>query len=389
MRTIFHVDMDAFFASVEVLCNPKLRGKPVIVSGSPETRSVVSSTTYETRKFGIRSGMSAVEARMRCPQAIFVEGNPKKYLYYSMRIQEILFRFSPQMEPFSIDEAFLEVAPCWHQAGRVESLAFQIKQTIKEELFLTASVGAAANKMMAKIGSKMNKPDGVTVIRPEQTQKVLWSLPVEKIWGVGEKTSKALNDLGVVTVQDLAQIPVEWLIRVFGKNGEALRWLAQGIDPTPVKYFDEEEPPKSLGHDITLEKDSGDEQVLLQTLCYLADKVASRLRREQYKAGQLTLKIKYSNFRLRTSQMPLLNYSNYDTDFFGIAQTLWKKMLPLERGVRMLGLSASKLLPIEIANAQQTFFDAEEKKVVGLCQAIDRIRHRFGQTAIARGRCIE
>ena len=388
MRTIFHVDMDAFFAAVEVLGNPRLRGKPVIVSGNPETRSVVASATYEARKYGIRSGMSAVEARLRCPHAIFVEGNPKKYLYYSSRIQEILFRFSPQMEPFSIDEAFLEIPSCWLPPNKVSEIGTEIQKTISSELQLTASIGIGHNKMLAKIGSKMNKPNGLTIIRPENAQATLWALPVNKLWGVGEKTASALHELGIVSIGDLAHIPVDMLRNVFGKNGEALYLFANGIDPTPVKYFDEEEEPKSLGHDITLEKDSGDEPFLLQVISHLADKLASRLRRQKYKASRITLKIKYSNFRLRSSQMPLNKYTNYDAEFFSAATCLWRKMLPLERGVRMLGLNASKLLPTRIAEAQLTLFEDDNHKIHNLCQSIDRIRYRFGAKSILRARSV-
>jgi len=387
MRTVFHVDMDAFFASVEVLCNPKLAGKPVIVGGQPESRSVVAAATYEARKYGIHSGMSCVEARMRCPQAIFVEGSPKKYLYYSTRVQEILFRFSPQMEPFSVDEAFLEICPSWDPSERVCEIGMKMKETIKRELHLTASVGVGPNKMIAKIASKMNKPDGLTVIRPEKVREVLWSLPVDRLWGVGEKTMPTLQELGIVTIGDLARIPVEVLKKVFGKMGEGLYLLSHGFDPTPVKFFDEEEEPKSLGHDITLEKDSGDEEFLSRVLLHLSDKLAARLRKENYKAARLTLKVKYSNFRLRTRQMFLPDYTNYDADLFDTAGRLWQKMLPLERGVRMLGLSASKLLPTNIADAQMNLFEDDRRKVRELCAAIDRIRYRFGRKSIARGRC--
>ena len=248
-RLIFHIDMDAFFASVEQRCNPKLRGKPLIICGDPDSRSVVSTASYEAREYGIHSGMPVGKARRLCPHAVFLCGSPGKYIHYSIQILQIYKRFSPIVEPFSIDEAFLDMSGTkWGWRG-AEEVACRIKALISSEFDMTASVGIAENKLIAKMASSMEKPDGMTVIPPGGFADHFHQLPVDELWGVGEKTVESLRKIGLRTIEDVANSPRSTLTNLYGVAGEHLYFKANGIDNSKVIPYFEGIEVKSVGHE--------------------------------------------------------------------------------------------------------------------------------------------
>ena len=275
MRTILHVDLDAFFAAVEQRDRPELRGKPVIVGGGgPGDRGVVSTASYEARKFGVRSAMPLRTAAALCPHGIFVPVNGRRYQAESRRVMAILRRFTPLVEPVSIDEAFLDVTGTEALWGPGETVARMIRQAIVDETQLTISVGVATTKLVAKIASDLRKPDGLVVVAPGTEATFLAPLPIARLWGVGPQMGAALREYGVATLGDLAALPVDLLVRRFGKHGATLHERALGVDDDPVA---DSGAAKSISHEHTFEVDTNDADVLERTLLGMADGVAGRL----------------------------------------------------------------------------------------------------------------
>ena len=387
---ILHVDLDAFFAAVEQRDRPELRGKPVIVGGGgPTDRGVVSAASYEARAFGVHSAMPLRTAAALCPGGIFVPVDGAKYQVVSREVMAILRRFTPLVEPISIDEAFLDVTGSQALFGDGESIGRQIRVAIRDEVHLTASVGVATTKLVAKVASDLRKPDALVVVPPGQEVAFLAPLPITRLWGVGARTAEALREFGVTTIGDLAGLEQAVLERRFGKVGAALGARARGVDPEPVS---DRAPAKSIGHEHTFDLDTSDRDVIERTLLAMAEGVAGRLRAAGVKAGTVTVKIRDSTFRTITRQRTLPE----PTD---LTEPIWRAALELARPevrairVRLLGVTASNLGE----RVQLQLFSSEgEASVVGgdggrgrrLVEAEDAIRRRFGERAVTRGRLL-
>ncbi len=307
-RAILHVDMDAFYASIEMLENPDLRGQPVIVGGTAETRGVVAAASYEVREYGVHSAMSSYRARQLCPHAVFIPPRMGSYVKYSRRIFAILREYTPLVEPLSIDEAFLDVTGSRKLFGPATEIGRTIKRRIKEEVGLTASVGVAPNKFLAKLASDLEKPDGFVVIKPGQAEARLAVLPVARLWGVGKVTQRQLAKHGVETIGGLLAMPVHQLEGIVGSYAPRLRELARGIDDRPVVVG---ESSKSIGGETTFAEDIADEKRLRGIIDSLAVRVAKRLRKEGYRAHVIHLKARYADFTTvtRATTIPIATAS--------------------------------------------------------------------------------
>ena len=300
---ILHVDMDAFYASVEELDNPQLKGKCVIVAGQSE-RSVVSAANYEARKFGVHSAMPLFQARERCPGAIFLPPRMGRYKELSAKFMSVLREFSPLVEPVSIDEAYVDITGCERLFGGVGKIALTIKKRIKERLSLVCSLGVAPNKFLAKIASDMDKPDGLTIIMPEHVEQFINSLPIHKVPGVGKNTHDKLQLLGIETLGDVKKIPEKILIKKLGKFGHRLTELADGIDRSAVIPLSE---TKSVSAEETLPEDIDDKQVLKKYILGQVEKIGRELRKLKIKARTVSIKIKHSDFKQVTRSVTIKN----------------------------------------------------------------------------------
>ena len=353
-RKILHVDMDAFYASVEQRDRPQLRGKPVIVGGRPEERGVVAAASYEARKYGIRSAMPTARALRLCPHAVLLKPRMGYYRRISQRIREIFLSYTPWVEPLSLDEAFLDVTGSERLFGPAERIGREIKQRIAQELGLTCSVGLAPNKFLAKLASDHQKPDGFTVIRPEEVEMFLKDLPMEKLWGVGPATARKLRAMGLLTVGALRQVPKEKLVERFGKWGLRLWELARGIDDRPVVP---EREPKSLSRETTFPKDIYDDRELDQVLLQLAQEVVKDLREEGRRARTVQIKVRFADFTTITRQCTLLE----PTDSLELIQEAARRLLRErvergDRGVRLLGVGVSNLVVPKTEAEQLSLF---------------------------------
>ena len=380
-RVIGHIDMDAFFAAVEQRDDPKLRGKPVVVGADPaggKGRGVVSTCSYEARVFGIRSAMPISEAYRRCPKAIFLPVDGKKYNRVSAQMFAILENFTPDIEPVSIDEAFMDLTGVWHLHGSPLALAQKIKGRIREELHLTASIGLAPVKMLAKIASDFSKPDGLLEIAPDKVFDFLWPLPVRRLWGVGPKAQERLGQLGVQTVGELARQPRETLVRHFGEPGAHMWELAHAIDPREVVT---EHDTKSVGHEHTFDVDETKKDVLEATLLHLSEKVSRRLRQAGLKGRTIGLKIRWSDFTTFTRAHTLAERTNFADTIFREARSLAAEFIRQGRPIRLIGVRVTQF---DDAYVQESLFDMNASKE-RLHQAVDQIKDKFGDKAIRRG----
>ncbi len=347
MRKIIHVDMDAFFASVEELDNPTIRGKAVIVCGGLTGRGVVSSAAYGARKFGVKSAMPVFRARKLCPHGIFLEGRMERYMEVSLQLMRILKDFTPLVEPVSVDEAFLDVTevagplPPKDFAG-AEEVGRQIKERIKEEMGLTASVGVATNKFLAKVASGMRKPDGFMVITEEEKERVLKDLPVSEIIGVGRVMEKALQEMGIHTIGQMWPVSLAELVERFGKFGRSLYYLSRGIDDTPVVT---EWEPKSVGRSSTFERDIKDLRVIRRQLYDLTEDVVRQLKEMDLRAKTITIKVRYSNFQTITRSITIVTPADLLSTIWHHADILLRERVELkDRAVRLVGVSLSNLV---------------------------------------------
>jgi len=380
-RTILHVDLDAFFAAVEQRDRPELRGQPVIVGGGgPSDRGVVSAASYEARVFGVHSAMPLREAGRVCPHGIFLPVDGAKYLAVSREVMTILRRFTPLVEPISIDEAFLDVTASRALFGDGAAVARLIKDAVHDEIGLTISVGVARTKLVAKIASDLRKPDGLVVVPAGEEAAFLAPLPVKRLWGVGEQTATALRDYGVATIGDLAALPPDLLGRRFGKHGESLTQRARGIDADAVS---DPADAKSIGHEHTFDVDTADRETIERTLLAMAEGVAGRLRAGGLKAGTIAVKIRDSSFRTITRQRTLPEPTDLTEPIWHVAMDLAR---PEVRGirVRLLGVTASHL---EMPD-QMELFEADDVRRRRAVEAADDIRRRFGERAVTRARLI-
>ncbi len=383
-RTIVHVDMDAFFAAVEQLDNPSYRGKPVVVGANPKGgkgRGVVSAASYEARKFGIHSALPISLAYKRCPHAFFVRPRMSRYCEMSNRIMDILSEFSPIIEPISIDEAFLDCTGTEKLFGPPPQLGHAIKARVFEQTGLTASVGIASNKSIAKIASDLHKPDGLTICPLGEEKEFLAPLPVSKLWGAGKKTVEYLTSFGITTIGELATLPIEMLEKKLGKHGLHLWLLANGIDERSVETDWE---IKSISEEITFERDTCDTGILEKTILDLSDQVARRTRSEQKCGRTITLKIRLEGFETHTRSMTLENPVN---DMFSIrdaAVELFRNFNRKNKRVRLLGVRISNLCKEEeIAQTEHLLFESDSRKELQkkkkIESVLDRLRNKFGK----------
>jgi len=378
-RIILHIDMDAFFISVEQRDNPSLRGKPAAVCGSL-SRSVVTSATYEARPYGIRAGMSTQEAKRRCPQLILVEGNHSKYTETAARIFSILKKFTPLVEVASIDEAYLDITQSILLFQSSLHIATSIKNQIREKEQLTCSIGIAPNKLLGKLGSRLKKPDGLVVIPEENVEEVLKDLPVSKLYGIGPKLAEALNSLGIFTCGQLGKFPVSVLSKRFGVIGERLHEMGLGLDDSPVVPFDEEEDAKSISHSVTLEEDTSDPNILRKVLLQLSEKVSKRMRREGFYGRRIAITVRYSDFFTFSKQKTLSKWMNSGNEIFKLASEIFES-IPHPKPIRLLGVGIS-LLKKEWC--QLDLFEERGKKD-NLLKAMDRVNERFGDWTLTWG----
>jgi DNA polymerase-4 len=373
--------MDAFFAAVEQLDCPALRGRPVLVGGTGR-RAVVCTASYEARPFGCRSAQPMGEALRRCPAAVVVPPRFARYTEVSATIQAVFARFSPLVEPLSLDEAFLEMTGAEGLFGPPAELARRLKEEVRAATGgLTVSVGVAPNKFVAKVASDHHKPDGMTIVPPDEVLGFLWPLGVERLWGVGPKTRQRLAELGVTTIRDLARLPPDLLVRRLGSHGAGLHELAWARDDRPVEPGGES---KSIGAEQTLEEDVRGERQILPLLRQSASRVARQLRQEGLCAGGVRVKLKTAAFRLLTRQASLLPPGDSEQELLRVATRLLDAF-DLEQPMRLVGLAAYKLVPASGSGQAELFPDPEREKQRRLDRALDRVRARFGEGALHRG----
>jgi len=381
-RRILHVDMDEFFAAVEKLDNPDLRGKCLLVGGSPTGRGVVSTASYEARKFGCGSAMPMATALRLCPHAIVLPVRGGRYRQVSEDVFAIFERFTPAIEPLSIDEAFLDVTGCERLLGPPERIAADLKRAIRDEIGLTASVGVAPNKFLAKLASDLEKPDGLTVITEENMRDVLDALPISRMWGVGPAAGKQFASLGVKTIGQLRDTPLETLKRVFGDAGaDHFYRLSRGLDDRPVTADGQ---AKSIGQETTFAQDVEDLDELRRILLQQAEQVSRRLRKHELKARTVTVKLRYGDFTTLT-RSTTLREAVHTTD------GIWKAAAGLLgvwakrdfQPIRLLGVTATQL--VDARGGQMSLFTPPaEAKQRDLDRAVDRIADRFGPDALRR-----
>jgi DNA polymerase IV len=381
-RKIMHLDMDAFYAAVEQSDNPRLRGKPVIVGGA--MRGVVCAASYEARRYGVHSAMPVFQAIKLCPEGIFLPVRMDRYKEVSRTVMEILKRISPLVEQVSIDEAFADITGTERLHGPPHALALRVKEAVREDTALTCSIGIAPNKFLAKIASDFKKPDGLTIIAEEQVREFLQKLPVGKIPGVGKKTGEELKTLGIVFVSDILNFPSMLMTRKFGKWGAALYEKAQGIDNSAVEPYSE---PKSISAEQTFPKDIDSIHDLEKMLLSQAEEVGSELRKLGFKARTVTLKVKFSDFKMKTRSRTLPDSFDTTEVLFNAGQRLLED-LKLSCKVRLIGVGVSNL---SSGPRQMTISPARDEtdRQERLDRAIDRIRGRFCGDKVVRGRMLD
>jgi DNA polymerase-4 len=385
MRQILHIDMNAFFASVEQRVNPALRGKAMAVIGSLH-RGVILSPSYEARAFGVRTGMTYGEAKTACPGLLLVPANPAKYSHACEELIRIWRDYSPLVELFSIDEAFLDVTGCEQLLGDPVQIAIKIKERIWNEKRLTCSIGIGPNKLLAKLGSDMRKPDGLVLISPGDVPEVLEDLPVRELCGIGPNLEGALSAMGLRTCGELGRTPLEKLVARFGVIGARLRDMGRGIDDDPVAAMETEyeEAAKSMGHSMTLNEDCADRVMIERHILHLAEKVGRRLRRGSYQGRTVSLTLRYADFHTFTRQKRLRHAVNHGLDIYALVREIFRE-LNLAQPVRLVGVSVSGL---EKNIAQLPLFGDERKRKF-IAEAMDGINDRYGDFTVTWGTLAE
>jgi DNA polymerase IV len=384
-RVILHVDMDAFYASVEQLDDPSLKGRPVIVGADPKQglgRGVVAACSYEARKFGVHSALPISRAWKLCPEGAFVRLRMDRYVEVSHEVMEVLRRFTNLVEPLSIDEAFLDVTGSTTLFGAPIQIARAVKKQIREATGLTASAGVAPNKFLAKIASDLKKPDGLVVVEADGVEAFLVDLPISRLWGVGPKTEVRLREMGLHTIGSVRARKLEDLTQALGSNlGAHLYQLAMGHDDRPVIPNWE---PKSISNETTFEEDTRDRELLVQTIRRLAESVGRRLRRENYRARKVTLKVRLEPFETHTRQISVKRPVDTDEEIIRLALSLFDQF-SLERRIRLIGVGTGDIVRPGEGPTQLGLFDEPNKDSV-IDRTVDAIRERFGEDLIKRGR---
>ncbi len=385
-RLIAHVDMDAFYAAVEIRDDPSLAGRPVVVGGAPDQRGVVAAASYEARRFGIHSAMPMARAVRLCPDLVRLPGDPAKYAQVSTRVFEVLDGFAPLVEPISLDEAFLDVTGQERHFGPPESLGRRIKDSVRAAVGLTASVGIAPCKFAAKLASDHGKPDGLVIVSATDLLDFLHPLPVDRLWGVGRKTAPRLIALGLKTIGDVAARPAPWLRDQLGEQGLVLRELALGHDDRPVVP---DEPAKSLSSEMTFAEDLTDRAELLAVLADQAQRVAARLRRAGLRGRVVQVKLRDDTFATRTRRRTLGGTTDDGDVIYGAARSLLEAD-PLVRPIRLIGVGASGL--VEAAGETLPLFDGTEEPERAanerFMRALDQVEEKFGRGSIRRAQAL-
>jgi len=382
-RVIAHVDMDAFFASIEQMDDPRLRGRPVIVGADPKNgkgRGVVAAASYEARKYGIHSAQPISRAFRLCPKGAFVRPRFDRYVELSDRIMCVLESFTPIVEPASLDEAYLDLTGTERLVGDSRSVGKKIKREIFDSVRLTASVGIGPNKIIAKMASDFQKPDGLVIISGDQVQGFLDQLPVRKLWGVGAKTAECLESLGIRTVRDVGRYTEKDLVRILGSFGSWLMETSKGIDPTPVTPDHE---AKSISNETTFETDTADSGVIRSMLLELSERVGYRLRRHGLAGGTMELKIRFEDFTTKTRRKTLSKPTDLTDSIYSSALAMMRPFESDRRKIRLLGVGASNLIQSDLI--QTELFDAPEQvKRKKVHEAVDRLKEKFGDEIVTR-----
>jgi DNA polymerase-4 len=382
-RRILHIDLDAFFVSVEQVLNPELKGKAVVVGGHADSRGVVACASYEARAFGLHAAMPIATAHRLCPQAIFISGNFATYREYSARVMGILADFSPDLEPGGLDEAYLDLTGFEPLYGPAYQTALKIKERVKSELGLTASIGIASGKTIAKVASDFSKPDGLIEVAPGEEKSFLAPLPVKRLPGVGPKMQQTLKRFGITTIGQLAELPVSFMKKTFGAYGELIHRRANGVDESKVMLPG---PAKSISREVTLQKDTLDQRLLKATLRYLTERVGADLREQGKQAKCVTLKLRYADFEAITRSQTMKQASEVDQVIFDVGINLLVKALAQRRyPVRLIGIRVSNL---EIEVRQLNMLDDSAQRLAYLNKAIDKIRRKYGFGAIETGQTL-
>ncbi len=379
-RTILHIDANAFFASVEQAANPELRGKPIAVVGG-HGRTVITTSSYEARAKGVKTGMAIWEGKRSCPELIIVVGDNRKYTYTSTKMNEIFRDYTPEVEAFSIDESWLDVTHSLSIFGTAENIAYLIKARLKHQFDITVSIGIAPNKLLAKLASDMMKPDGLTVITPENVARTLERMPIQELCGVGKKMQRHLNMLSIYTCGELGRTDEARLTRKFGIIGKRLKQMGQGVDHSPVVQFAEDGDVKSVGHSSTLERDISDPAEIRRFLLQLSEMVGSRARRYNVSGKTIHLYVRYADFFSSWGkQTTLKHYINLSDEIHRAALSILDTV-ELEQPVRLLGISLSNLKH----QAEQLPLFEDERKKLFATQAMDNLNDRFGRMSVTFG----
>jgi DNA polymerase-4 len=379
-RTILHIDMNAFFASVEQAMNPALRSKPVAVIGSAK-RTVITTSSYEARACGVRTGMAVWEAKRCCPDLILIIGNNRRYTHTSSGIVRMMLDYTPLVEVFSIDEAFMDVTGSLKLFGSAENIAMLLKSRIRHRFGITCSIGIAPNKLLAKLASDMEKPDGLTIIRPEIASGILEKVPVGDMCGIGRKTERQLRLLGITTCGELGRFPVEILTKKFGVVGEYLHLMGKGLDDSPVTPAGQAEPVKSVGHSMTLDRDIHQREDILKYLLQLSEMVGRRARRYGVSGRTVRLSVRYADFVSSFGkQRTLPDYVSISDDIYRTAVGLLDSVA-LEQPVRLLGVCLSGL---RHRDEQLQLFGVDRKRDSAV-QAMDEVNDRYGEFSLTFG----
>lgn len=374
-KIIICIDMDAFFASVEQQANPKLRGKPIAVIGSGG-RTVVTTRSYEARKYGVKTGMNIYEAKKLCPHLIMVVGDNEKYTYTCQELSVIYNRYTPDIEIYSIDEAFLDVTTTHHLFGGPEAIGSSIKKEVKDQFGINCTVGIAPNILMAKLASDIAKPDGLKWVKPEDIEPLLRDLPVRELWGIGAATTERLEQLGIKTCGELGKVPVSLLRNKFGIIGESLKHMGQGRCDRPLAV--KEEDPKSIGHSMTLPEDISDLEAIKAELLKLSSMVGRRARKHGFVGKKITLTIRYADFKTFTKQATLQFHSNSTQEIYHNALEILDS-IKLADKVRLIGVSLSQLIR---DNEDQMALFNDDAKAKSMLKAVDSLNDKFGDFTV-------
>ena len=379
-RIVLHLDLNAFFASVEQQANPELQGKPIAVVGG-NGRTVITTSSYEARAFGVKTGMAKWEALRCCPQLIIVVGDNKKYTYTSSRIMEMMREYTPLVEVFSIDEAWLDVTHSLSIYGTAERIAYLLKARIRESFGITCSIGIAPNKLLAKLASDMQKPDGLTIIKPEDVKRVLEHMPIKELCGIGKKMERHLNMMSIYSCGELGRCDEQRLTSKFGIIGTRLKQMGQGIDESPVTPNEEDDEVKSVGHSMTLRQDIDRREDILKYLLQLSEMVGRRARRYNVSGRTVTLYVRFADFFSSFGkQNTLKSYINLSDDIFKAAVAILDTT-ELAQPVRQLGVRLSNLK----YEAEQLSLFSEQQRKSDAIKAMDAVNDRFGDFKVTFG----